>query len=99
MTIIRQLNPLFDPSTPSLQLKHLTTIRDIRAVRSGALMFVDLVAVLPPQTTMVEAYFVQEQIRERLFAFKKEISEVRVKMIPEQSDYIGGDPPALNSQS
>ncbi|GJJ06574.1 hypothetical protein Clacol_000767 [Clathrus columnatus] len=84
MSIVRQLNPLFNPSSPSLQLKHLTAIRDVRAVRSGAHMFVDLVAILPPQTTMVEAYFVQEQINKRLVSFKKEISEVRIKMIPEQ---------------
>lgn len=83
MTIVRQLNPLFDPSHSSLRLKHLTAIREVRAVRSGALMFVDLVAILPPQTTMAEAYFVQEKINQHLIAFKKEISEVRVKMIPE----------------
>ena len=82
MSLVRQLDPLFDASSPSLRLPHLQSIHDVRAVRSGALMFVDLIAVLPADTTMRDAYVVQEGIKRRLVNSRKEISEVRVKLIP-----------------
>ncbi|KAF8530452.1 mitochondrial iron ion transporter [Hysterangium stoloniferum] len=80
--LIQQLDPLHDPSSPSLRLPHLVCIRDVRAVHSGALMFVDLTAVLTPETTVNEAFFVQEEIRRRLVNYRKEITEVRVNVVP-----------------
>jgi divalent metal cation (Fe/Co/Zn/Cd) transporter len=85
MSLVRQLDPLFDTSSPSLRLPHLQSIYDVHAVRSGAHMFVDLIAVLPPDTTMRDAFVVQEGIKSRLVSYRKEISEVRVKLVPEVS--------------
>ena len=85
MSLVRQLDPLFDVSSRSLRLPHLQSIQDVRAVRSGALMFVDLIAVLPADTTMSDANVVQEGIRRRLMSSRKEISEVRVKLVPDTS--------------
>jgi divalent metal cation (Fe/Co/Zn/Cd) transporter len=83
MSLTRQLDPLFDDSSPSLRLPHLQSIHDVRAVRSGALMFVDLIAVLSADTTMRDAFVVQEEIKRRLVSHRKEISEVRIKLVPE----------------
>ena len=80
---MRQLDPLFDASSPSLQLPHLQSIHDVRAVRAGARMFVDLVAVLSADTTMRDAHLVQEEIKRRLMSSRKEISEVRIKLVPD----------------
>lgn len=82
MSLVRHLEPLFDPSSPSLRLPHLQSIHDVRAVRSGALMFVDLIAVLSSDTKMGDAFVVQEEIKRRLVSYRKEISEVRIKLVP-----------------
>jgi divalent metal cation (Fe/Co/Zn/Cd) transporter len=83
---VRQLEPLLDPSSSALRLPGLLSIRDVRAVRSGALMFVDLIAVLPADTSMREAHIVQEGIKRQLVSQRKEISEVRVKMVPDDAE-------------
>ncbi|KAF8590979.1 hypothetical protein K439DRAFT_1627409 [Ramaria rubella] len=83
-SLVRHLEPLFDESSASLRLPHLLSISEVRAVRSGALMFVDLVAVLPANTSIRDAFVVQETIRRRLISQRKEISEVRVKLVPDE---------------
>lgn len=86
-SIVRQLEPLLDSSSP-LRLPDLLSVRDVRAVRSGAVMFVDLIAVLPPDTLMREAHVVQEGISKRLRSQRKEISEVRVRLVPDDAEVL-----------
>ncbi|KIJ47858.1 hypothetical protein M422DRAFT_163449 [Sphaerobolus stellatus SS14] len=81
LALAQQLKPLYED--PSLRIPNLLSVQDLRAARSGALMFVDLVVVVPNQATMLEAYIVQQEIRKHLKAFKKEISEVRINLVPE----------------
>ena len=57
----------------------LLGIRDLRAMRAGATMFVDVVADVSPTMTMCDAAVVERNITEKLKSVRREISEVRVK--------------------
>lgn len=58
---------------------HLVEISDIRAVRAGSLMFVDLVAHVKGNTTVHELEEVEKIIRDKLVHRKTEIREVRIQ--------------------
>ena len=51
-------------------------------MRSGALMFVDVSIRVPPSLPISEAVALEKQIHETLTKARREISEVRVKFIP-----------------
>lgn len=57
----------------------LLAIHDLRAVRAGATMFVDVVADVSPAMTMRDAAVIERNITEKLKFVRREISEVRVK--------------------
>jgi divalent metal cation (Fe/Co/Zn/Cd) transporter len=57
----------------------LLGIRDLRAMRAGATMFVDVVADVSPAMTMRDAAVIERAITEKLKSVRREISEVRVK--------------------
>ena len=63
--------------TPGLSA--LLDIHDLRAMRAGATMFVDVVADVPPTITMRDAVVIEKNITEKLKSARREISEVRVK--------------------
>lgn len=63
--------------TPGLSA--LLDIHDLRAMRAGATMFVDVVADVPPTITMRDAAVIEKNITEKLKSARREISEVRVK--------------------
>lgn len=63
--------------TPSLSA--LLDIHDLRAMRAGATMFVDVVADVPPTMTVRDAVVIEKNITEKLKSARREISEVRVK--------------------
>jgi len=54
-------------------------IHDLRAMRAGATMFVDVIADVPPAMTMRDAAVIEKDITQRLKSVRREISEVRVK--------------------
>jgi divalent metal cation (Fe/Co/Zn/Cd) transporter len=54
-------------------------IHDLRAMRAGATMFVDVVADVSPAMTMRDAAVIERNITEKLKSVRREISEVRVK--------------------
>ena len=51
-------------------------------MRSGALMFVDVSIRVPPSLPISEAVALEKKIHETLTRARREISEVRVKFIP-----------------
>ena len=51
-------------------------------MRSGALMFVDVSIRVPPSLPISEAVALEKKIHETLTKARREISEVRVKFIP-----------------
>jgi divalent metal cation (Fe/Co/Zn/Cd) transporter len=57
----------------------LLGIHDLRAMRAGATMFVDVVADVSPAMTMRDAAAIEKTIAEKLKSVRREISEVRVK--------------------
>lgn len=57
----------------------LLGIHDLRAMRAGAAMFVDVVADVSPAMTMRDAAVIERNITEKLRSARREISEVRVK--------------------
>jgi len=57
----------------------LLGIHDLRAMRAGATMFVDVIADVTPTMTMRDAAVIERNITERLKSARREISEVRVK--------------------
>ena len=67
-------HPHQDPSPSAL-----LGIHDLRAMRAGATMFVDVVADVPPVMTMRDAAVIEENITQKLKSVRREISEVRVK--------------------
>lgn len=70
------LQPLID-SRPSLH-----SIRHIRARRSGSLMYVDLVASVSPEMSVLDASELEGEISHTLRKERKEVSEVLVKFVP-----------------
>ena len=57
----------------------LLGIHDLRAMRAGATMLVDVVADVSPAMTMRDAAVIEKDITENLKSVRREISEVRVK--------------------
>jgi divalent metal cation (Fe/Co/Zn/Cd) transporter len=100
--LTRALNPLLpNPSTsaesttkdshphqvPSPSV--LLGVHDLRAMRAGATMFVDVVADVSPTMTMRDAVVIERNITEKLKSARREISEVRVKFNVIEKDTNG----------
>jgi len=60
----------------------LARLEDLRAVRSGSLMFVDVTARVREDASVRELGAIEELVRERLVQRKKEVHEVRVRFRP-----------------
>ncbi|KAG9014484.1 hypothetical protein FRB95_007166 [Tulasnella sp. JGI-2019a] len=77
------VKPLVSPAASPSSLptaESILGIRNIRAVRSGSKMFVDLTADVPPTMTMHDAHSVEKRIRDRIMSAKKEVREVRIHL-------------------
>lgn len=79
----RALDPLLSDSPPPA----LLAIRDIRARRSGSLIFVDLTASVSSQMSIHDASALEVRITQVLKEARREITEVRIKFEP--SDHNG----------
>ncbi|KAI9068329.1 cation efflux protein [Trametes sanguinea] len=84
--LLDALQPLLPPSpsaastgSPSTDLLHLS---DLRAMRTGANMFVDVVAHVPAGLSVARAVAVEDRIREALVSARRDVKEVRVKFRP-----------------
>ena len=69
----------------------IQSIRHIKAVRSGSLVFVDLTADVSPTMTMREAHVVEDLIRSTIKSSKKEVREVRVHLHAVENGKKGGN--------
>ena len=82
------LQPLID-SHPDAHTPHtngsaphehaLLGITDLRAMRTGANMFVDLTAHVPPRLNVEETTALEQEIRDALVKARKDVKEVRVR--------------------
>lgn len=78
-SIEQELKPIIhSTSSPS----SLLGVRDLRARRSGSLLFVDLTARVSPTMTVHETSILDEKIMRTLKEARREITEVRVKFEP-----------------
>ncbi|PSR73904.1 hypothetical protein EW026_g2324 [Hermanssonia centrifuga] len=95
ITLLDALEPLLPSNhgstTPSQIEQHtenLLSIKDLRAMRAGALMFVDLTAEVPRMLSVEDASTLEGKIARTLKQARKEIAEVRVKFHPTESDEV-----------
>ncbi|KDQ10104.1 hypothetical protein BOTBODRAFT_36534 [Botryobasidium botryosum FD-172 SS1] len=70
-------------SSSSSKYTHVIAIRDIRALRRGGNIFVDLTVELPRNTSMQGALGVEERIRKTVMEGRKEVREVKVQFCVE----------------
>ncbi|RDB25421.1 Mitochondrial metal transporter 2 [Hypsizygus marmoreus] len=80
--IERTLKPLLPHSTSSAEASALLGIQNLRARRSGSLMFVDLTATVSGSMSVQDASELDAKITRTLKEARKEITEVRVKFRP-----------------
>ncbi|KAL5528030.1 MMT2 [Sanghuangporus sanghuang] len=69
----------------------LRGIQDLRALRAGALLFVDLKARVSPELTVAETARLEGRIADALKSVRKEIAEVRVRFVPADDDADGDE--------
>ena len=71
---------------PRPSMDALLRVSDLRAMRTGANMFVDLTAHVPADLRVADAAALEEHIREALVAVRKDVKEVRVRFHPVSKD-------------
>lgn len=86
-SLLRALDPLLPPNGSAKAIgspseRSLLAVKDLRAMRAGALMFVDLTAEVPRTLNVADTSALESRIARSLKAAKKEITEVRVKFSP-----------------
>ena len=74
--------PPSSPSSPSEGPAPLLDITDLRAMRTGAHMFVDVVAHVPAGLSVVQAVEVEARIKGALVEARRDVKEVRVRFKP-----------------
>lgn len=92
-SLLRALDPLLasprSASTLPLEpprAEQLLGIEDLRATRAGSFMFVDLTAKVPRSLSVSDASALERKIGSTLKEAKKEVSEVRVRFDPVDTD-------------
>ncbi|KAI0644560.1 cation efflux family-domain-containing protein [Trametes meyenii] len=81
MVLLDALRPLAPPAVPEGEAL-LLGVSDLRAMRTGANMFVDVVAHVPATLSVEQAVVVERRIREALVEARRDVKEVRVKFKP-----------------
>jgi divalent metal cation (Fe/Co/Zn/Cd) transporter len=82
-SIEKSLLPLLSTSSTPSRIPDLLEIRNLRARRAGAQMFVDLSAIVPATTTIERSSEMEEIIVTALKDARREISDVRVQFLPD----------------
>lgn len=90
-SLLHALEPLLPGSTSTLpheapRAEQLLAIEDLRATRAGSLMFVDLTAKVPRSLSVADTSALEHTIGRSLKQAKKEVSEVRVRFEPVDTD-------------
>ncbi|KZW00286.1 cation efflux protein [Exidia glandulosa HHB12029] len=82
--LVRVLDSITDQTVTEGARAHakLVALDNLRAVRSGSLMFVDVTARVRDDATLGELNQIEDLVRDRLVARKKEVHEVRVRFRP-----------------
>lgn len=57
-------------------------VEEVRAMRSGALLFVDVRVRVPKELTMGHASMLEQRVKDALTAVRQDVFEVRVKFVP-----------------
>ena len=78
--LLKALRPLVE------QYDELKSVEEVRAMRSGALLFVDVKARVPNAVTVGTTSMLERRIKGALVAARKDVFEVRVKFIPVDED-------------
>ena len=78
----RSLLPLVSTSSSPASIPEILAIEKLRARRAGAQMFVDLVAKVPGTISIDQSFELEGKIAGALKESRKEISDVRVKFVP-----------------
>ncbi|KZT68255.1 hypothetical protein DAEQUDRAFT_728063 [Daedalea quercina L-15889] len=96
--LVESLSPILpDPAlsslTPSVtqlqaHTENLLGIRDLRAMRVGGLMFVDLIADVPRTVSVGETSALEAEIVRTLKEARKEVKEVRVRFHPVDQEAV-----------
>ena len=81
--------PPSSPSSPSEGPAPLLDITDLRAMRTGANMFVDVVAHVPAGLSVVQAVEVEARIKGALVEARRDVKEVRVRFKPVEGEEGG----------
>ncbi|XP_006461159.1 hypothetical protein AGABI2DRAFT_192692 [Agaricus bisporus var. bisporus H97] len=81
----RSLTPLVKTGVHD-DARMLIGIKDLRARRSGSMLFVDLTAQVAPELSVVQAKQLEGKINKTMQEARKEIAEVRVKFEPVPSE-------------
>ncbi|KAF4563379.1 hypothetical protein EYR36_003822 [Pleurotus pulmonarius] len=81
-SLFKTLDPLISTSNSTTSDPFLLAIRQIRARRSGSLMFVDLKVDVPGGLTIHESSSLEMKISQTLMKARKEIAEVNVQFRP-----------------
>ncbi|KAG6820246.1 hypothetical protein H0H93_003410 [Arthromyces matolae] len=80
-SIERKLKPLLRSTAPT---SPLIGVHNLRARRSGSMLFVDLTAIVPATMTVRETSHLDDKISQTLKEARKEIAEVRVSFKPSE---------------
>ncbi|KAI0093379.1 cation efflux family-domain-containing protein [Irpex rosettiformis] len=85
--LVRALDPLLPSSEASKAIgtpsqRALLAVKDLRAMRAGALMFVDLTAKVPGTMSVADTSALVATIERTLKQERKEIAEVRIRFEP-----------------
>lgn len=76
----KELHSLVKPLLVSPAPHTLLGVRNVRAVRSGSVMFVDLTADVPATMTVLDAHEVERRVRDAIMESRSEVKEVRVHL-------------------
>ncbi|KAH9910632.1 cation efflux family-domain-containing protein [Fomitopsis serialis] len=96
-SLVESLTPILPSTASSLtpsatqiqtHTEDLLGIRDVRAMRAGGLMFVDLVAEVPRTLSVEETSRLEAQIMRSLKGARREVTEVRVRFHPVDQEEI-----------
>ncbi|KAG8722183.1 hypothetical protein FRC08_005932 [Ceratobasidium sp. 394] len=77
--------------TPLVAPGSLLGVRNVRAVRSGSVMFVDLTADVPAEMTVSDAHEVERRVRDAIMESRSEVKEVRVHLHAVEEGQESGD--------
>jgi cation diffusion facilitator family transporter len=87
----RELRSLVKPLLVAPAPHTLLGIRNVRAVKSGSLMFVDLTADVPAEMTVLDAHEVEKRVRDAIMENRSEVKEVRVHLHAVEDGQKSGD--------